>query len=145
MCVMCLLEVCCRDLCAAHPWLWFVRWDNLHWPNRSARCNASSQQLYQLPAAQPVSGPQILPQISVWLPAQAWFWRMLKLSTSPRCSPNRVSLSAGSGGAAAKCTFWKETWCGFFWLASSVESIKCGHVREISLNAWPVREAVLCI
>lgn len=73
MCVVCLLEVCCRDLCAAHPWLWFVRWDSLHWPNRSARCNAASQQLYHLPDAQPVPGPQTLPLISVWLPAWAWF------------------------------------------------------------------------
>lgn len=46
-----------------------------------------------------------------------------------------MSLSAGSGGAAAECTFQKEMQCGFFWLVSSVESLKRGRVREISLNA----------
>lgn len=84
--------------------------------------------------AQPVSGPQKLPLIPLTV-CTGLVLKDVKLSSSPRCSPNRVSLSAGSGGAAAKCTFRKETQCGFFWLVSSVESIKCGRVRETSLNA----------
>lgn len=75
----------------------------------------------------------------------AWFVRILRLSTSRRCSAKGLSLSASSGKAAAKCTFPKETRCRFFLLIRSVESVKLGCVRKMYLNAWPVREAVLYV